>query len=104
MSGAVGRIESAGLALRRTVEAFARKLTLTTNGARTPFFLMSCGLIDKANVDDYCWKLLEQIAECEVANHPGRLEPRVVERRPKPYKLMRKPRNELRRELRNRCT
>jgi len=55
-------------------------------------------------MEDYSRKLLEQIAECEVANRPGRLEPRVVKRRPKPYKLMQKPRNELRRELRKRCT
>ncbi len=48
--------------------------------------------------------LYNQIAECEVANRPGRLEPRVVKRRPKPYKLMQKPRNELQRELRKHCT
>jgi hypothetical protein len=48
---------------------------------------------DETKVDDYCRTLLEQIAECQVANGPGRLEPRVVKRRPKPYKLMQKPRN-----------
>lgn len=68
------------------------------------WMLMSCGLVEQAKVKDYCRKLLEQIAECEVANRPGRLEPRVVKRRPKPYKLMQKPRNQLRRELRKRCT
>jgi len=66
--------------------------------------LTSCRLTDKTKVESYCRKLLEQIAECEVANRPGRLEPRVVKRRPKPYKLMQKPRNQLRRELRKRCT
>ncbi len=28
--------------------------------------------------EGYCLKLLKQIAECEVANRPGQLEPRVV--------------------------
>jgi len=52
----------------------------------------------------YCQQMLIQIAGCEVANRPGRIEPRVVKRRPKPYKLMRKPRHVLQRELRKRLT
>jgi hypothetical protein len=51
-----------------------------------------------------CLEMLKQIADCEVANRPGRLEPRVVKRRPKPYPLMQKPRPQLRRELRKKCT
>ncbi len=34
--------------------------------------------MDKTKVEGSCLKLLEQIAECEVANRPGRLEPRVL--------------------------
>jgi putative transposase len=52
----------------------------------------------------YLLTMLEQIAGCEVANRPGRLEPRVLKRRRHGYKLMMKPRNELRRELRKHCT
>jgi len=37
---------------------------------------------------------LFQIACNEVGNRPGRIEPRVVKRRPKPYSLMTKPRNQ----------
>jgi len=37
---------------------------------------------------------LFQIACNEVGNRPGRIEPRVIKRRPKPYKLMTKPRNQ----------
>lgn len=37
---------------------------------------------------------LFQIACHEVGNRPGRIEPRVIKRRPKPYKLMTKPRNQ----------
>lgn len=37
---------------------------------------------------------LFQIACNEVGNRPGRIEPRVVKRRPKPYPLMTRPRNQ----------
>ena len=41
---------------------------------------------------------------CEVANRPGRLEPRVLKRRRHGYKLMQKSRSQLRSELRKHCT
>ena len=37
---------------------------------------------------------LSQIAYNEVGNRPGRIEPCVIKRRPKPYKLMTKPRDQ----------
>lgn len=37
---------------------------------------------------------LFQIACNDVGNRPGRIEPRVIKRRPKPYKLMTRPRNQ----------
>lgn len=48
--------------------------------------------------------LLAHIANCEVRNRPGRLEPRVLKRRRHRYPLMNKPRNVLRKELRKVCT
>ncbi len=42
-------------------------------------------------------QLLKAIASHEIANRPDRLEPRQRKRRPKPYKLMTKPRNKSRR-------
>ena len=48
--------------------------------------------------------VLAHLAACEVANRPGRIEPRVVKRRPKSYKLMQKPRNVLRSKLAKQCT
>jgi hypothetical protein len=51
-------------------------------------------------LENYLRLMLKQIAACEVANRPGRLEPRVLKRRRHGYKLMQKPRNDLRRELR----
>ena len=65
---------------------------------------LSAGLIDASSLTDYLLLMLKQIASCEVANRPGRLEPRVLKRRRHGYKLMQKPRNQLRRELRKRCT
>ncbi len=55
-------------------------------------------------MDGYLLTMLEQIARCEVAKRPGRLEPRVLLRRRPEYKPMMKLRNQLRRELRKRCT
>ena len=65
---------------------------------------MSGGLIDESLLEDYLLLMLKQIAACEVANRPGRLEPRVLKRRRHGYKLMQKPRHQLQRELRKRCT
>ena len=42
--------------------------------------------------------LLRAIAAHEIGNRPDRLEPRERKRRPKPYKLMTRPRNEARRQ------
>jgi Transposase DDE domain len=42
--------------------------------------------------------LLKAIAAHEIGNRPDRLEPRQRKRRPKPYKLMTRPRNEARRQ------
>jgi putative transposase len=44
--------------------------------------------------------VLKQIAANEVANRPGRIEPRVLKRRRHGYPLMTHPRDELRRALR----
>jgi hypothetical protein len=48
--------------------------------------------------------VLEQLASCEVANRPDRIEPRVLKRRRHAYKLMTKPRDVLKAELLKKCT
>ncbi len=98
------RTTAAGAALLHEKQPRQISFTSTCQYILASWMLASCGLIDKAKLIDFCQRLLKQIAHCLVANRPGRLEPRVVKRRPKPYKLMQKPRNELRRELRKRCT
>jgi len=65
---------------------------------------LSTGGVSSTLLEGYLLTMLEQIASCEVANRPGRLEPRVLKRRRHGYKLMMKSRNQLRRELRKRCT
>ncbi len=48
-------------------------------------------------------ELLKRIAGCRIADRPGRLEPRVLKRRPG-YPLMQKPRDVLGAELRKHFT
>lgn len=63
--------------------------------------LLSKGGVPAAILEAFIETMLQSIAHCQVANRPGRIEPRVVKKRPKPYPRMKKPRITLRRELRN---
>jgi len=63
------------------------------------WMLFSCACIDADQAEAYCRRMLKQIAECEVANRPGRIEPRVLKRRRHGYKLMQEPREVLRAKL-----
>jgi putative transposase len=53
---------------------------------------LSSELIAADKIAAYCRALLDQIAGCEVADRPGRFEPRVLKRRRHRYPLMRKSR------------
>lgn len=44
-------------------------------------------------------RLLALIAHCKVGHRPGRIEPRMRKRRPKPYPWLKVPRDEARREV-----
>ena len=48
---------------------------------------------------DACREFLEHLANCKVANRPGRQEPRVIKRRRHAYPLMQEPRQILRDQL-----
>jgi hypothetical protein len=65
------------------------------------WMLFACQSITADRIEAHCRQLLEQIAECEVANRPGRIEPRVLKRRRHGYKLMQQPRSVLRAQLTN---
>jgi hypothetical protein len=64
----------------------------------------SCGRLTASQLAGHCRTMLRHISSCEVANRPGRLEPRVLKRRKHGYPLMQKPRNVLRQELQKHCT
>lgn len=98
------RTTSAGAALLHNKQPRQISFTSTCQYVLASWMQLSSGLIPKSQLDSYLTQMLEQIAGCEVANRPGRLEPRVLKRRRHGYKLMMKPRSELRRELRKRCT
>ena len=78
--------------------------TATCQYVLSSWQLISCGAITAGQLNEHCRSLLARIAACEIANRPGRLEPRVLKRRRHGYPLMQKPRNILRQELRKHCT
>ena len=57
------------------------------------------GRIPPDRLSAHCLALLSQIATCDVANRPGRIEPRVLRRRRHNYKLMQEPRHVLKERL-----
>lgn len=65
------------------------------------WMLAACEAIAADHLEGHCRLLLSQIAEYEVANRPGRLEPRVLKRRRHGYQLMQEPRHVLRAKLLN---
>ena len=67
-------------------------------------WMVACCREDNRELTSLYLTVLKRISECEVANRPGRLEPRVLKRRRHGYPLMQKPRNVLRLELRKRCS
>ena len=98
------RTTSAGAALLHDKQPRQISFTGACQYVLASWMQLSSGLIDTTRIAAYLETMLRQIAECEVAKRPGRLEPRVLKRRRHGYKLMMKPRHELRRELRKHCT
>lgn len=98
------RTTAAGAALLHDKRPRQVSFTASCQYILASWMSLSTGSISVDAMQRYCEALLSRITQCEVADRPGRLEPRVVKRRPKPYKLMRKPRHVLKRELRKRCT
>jgi len=60
---------------------------------------LSAGRCPGVDTPTFCKTLLRHIASCQVADRPGRIEPRVIKRRRHRYPLMQKPRAELKAEL-----
>jgi len=71
--------------------------TLACQTVLSSWMLLSTGCCRDAHG---LWRsTLERIAANEVANRPGRIEPRVLKRRRHRYPLMQRPRQRLRREI-----
>jgi len=98
------RTTAAGAALLHDKQPRQISFTSTCQYVLASWMLRSCQSLPLAQRDEHCRKLLSQIAECEVANRPGRLEPRVLKRRRHGYPLMQEPRSVLKAKLRNKCT
>lgn len=65
------------------------------------WMLLAANPLAADKLESYCRTLLQKIAECKVANRPGRIEPRVLKRRRHGYKLMQEPRHILKARLMN---
>lgn len=98
------RTTAASAALLHGKQPRQISFTSTCQYVLASWMQMSGGLIAESLLEGYLLLMLKQISACKVGNRPGRLEPRVLKRRRHGYKLMQKPRNQLRRELRKRCT
>jgi hypothetical protein len=98
------RTSAAGAALLHATQPRQISCTSTSQYVLASWMQLSSGVIDWADLDFFLQLILKQIAGCEVANRPGRLEPRVLKRRRHSYKLMMKPQGELRQDLRKHGT
>ena len=98
------RTTAAGAALLHEKQPRQISFTSTCQYVLASWMQLSTRLVCESDLEDCLRLLLKQIASCEVANRPGRLEPRVLKRRRHGYKLMQKPRSELRAQLRKDCT
>ena len=95
---------AAGAALLHDKQPRQISFTSTCQYRLSSWMFLSCDLIDPAALEAHCLTLLLQIVACEVANRPVRLEPRVLKRRRHGFKLMQKPRDVMKREMRKTCT
>jgi putative transposase len=93
------RTTAAAAALLHDKQPRQISFTATCQYVLSSWMLFSCESIPMEQLESFCRTLLAQIATCEVANRPGRLEPRVLKRRRHGYKLMQQSRSELKRQL-----
>ena len=98
------RTTAAGAALLHGRQPRHISFTSTCQYVLASWMQLSNRLIARDQIGSYLFFMLQQIAGCQVAQRPGRLEPRVLKRRRHGYKLMMQPRPTLRRELRKQCT
>jgi len=64
--------------------------------------LFSAGVVPDDELESRCRALLRLISQCQLADRPGRIEPRELKRRRHGYKLMQLPRAVRRAQLKGR--
>ena len=63
------------------------------------WMILSTGLADPQAAQLLCKTMLKAISQLQVADRPGRIEPRVIKRRQDRYPFMQQPRDQLRKQL-----
>jgi putative transposase len=94
------RTTAAAAALLHKKQPRQISFTSTCQYILSSWTVLSLDLLEPQRALLHFKTLLFQISQCEVANRPGRLEPRVLKRRRHRYPLMVKPRAVLKAELR----
>lgn len=95
------RSTAAAAAILHKVKPRQISFTSTVQFVLQEWKLLSKGSLSATALAAFIERMLKGIANCQVANRPGRIEPRVVKRRPKSYQWMMKPRAQLKQELLN---
>ncbi len=98
------RTTAAGAALLHGKQPRQISFTSTCQYVLASWMLLSTGTFSHISLESSLLTLFKQIAGCDVANRPGRLEPRVLKRRRQGYKLKMRSQNQPRRELPKHCT
>ena len=95
------RTTAAGAALLHGRQPRQISFTSTCQYVLASWMTLSMGLIATSSLSSDLSLMFQQIAACEVANRPGRFEPRVLKRRRHGDKLTQQPRAVLKTQLQN---
>jgi putative transposase len=93
------RTTAAAAALLHDKQPRQISFTAACQSVLATWTLLSADLLAADRVEAHCRALLAHIAGCEVADRPGRVEPRVLKRRRHHYPLMQAPRATLKARL-----
>jgi len=95
------RSTAAAAAMLHRVKPRQISFTSTVQFVLQEWKYLAQGNLSPEKLNAFILVMLKSIAACRTANRPGRIEPRVLKKRPKPYKRMTKPRAVLKKELMN---
>jgi hypothetical protein len=93
------RATAAGAALLHDKKPRQLSFTATCQYVLAGWASLTRDDISPEEVQRRCRRMLASIAACEVADRPGRIEPRELKRRQQRYKIMKEPRQVLRARL-----